>query len=32
MTRKKVCWETLSIPHQSILEGIFGIRNTDKSD
>lgn len=30
MTRQKVCWETLSIPHQSILEVIFGIRNTDK--
>lgn len=25
MTRQKVCWETLSISHQSILEGIFGI-------
>lgn len=30
MTRQKMCWETPSIPHQSILEDIFGITNTDK--
>lgn len=30
MTRQKMCREILSIPHQSILENIFGIRNTVK--
>lgn len=30
ITRQKAYWEILSIPHHSILEDIFGIRNTDK--